>query len=653
MARLIVKSPYLKCGNDNSVSGYLRYIGTRERVEILPDDRPPTRKQEQLIKKLVKDFPGVKKLDEYSDYETKPAKANASAFITRALEENWSKVQQTDGYMKYIATRPRTERLGDHGLFGDEDDVDLEKSMEELDQYTGNVWTHIISLKREDAVRLGYDSAKAWMNLLRSNRNDIAAAMNIAPGNFRWYAAFHDEGEHPHVQMMAWSTVPSEAYLTREGIRKIKSTLTNQIFTQEMLHIYEQKSQSRDELVREAQRAIRKLAQEMARSICTEPTIEQKMEQLAGQLEIVKGKKSYGYLPKSVKKTVDEIVDKLEELPVVRECYDKWCLLQTDVENYYHDKPREKRKLSQEKEFRQIKNAVIQEAERIRLGEITFEDNDLAEHDEPEQVQGESNSCWELRQIIRDESLPLTDRDGTAEELEYLAEQGNPHAQFLMGQLYRDGPLLIPDSQRAEYWFTQASRQGLPDAQYSLGKLLLSDDWEVRDPDEGIRWLKEAAQNGSHYAAYRLGKLYLRGEVVPEDVPRAVEYLTASAEAGNQYAQYALGKLYLTGQEVQQDREAAWRWFCASAEQGNEYSQFFVNHFNDRHSPNVLLSVTKLLHHLGQIFRENSVPPAALVGQHIDRKRRRELQEKRIAMGHKPDDHEEEQNQSGMTMGGM
>ena len=249
MARLILKSPYLKCGGGNSVSGYLQYIGTRERVEILPDDRPPTRKQEQLVRKLVKDFPEAKELGEYLDYAEKPTKARASAFITRALEENWSAVQQSEGYMKYIATRPRAERLGDHGLFSDEDGVNLEQAMRELDQYTGNVWTHILSLKREDAARLGYDNAKAWMNLLRANRNDIAAAMNIQPNHFRWYAAYHDEGEHPHVHMMAWSTVPGEAYLTRDGIRKIKSTLTNQIFKQEMLHTYEQKSQSRDELV--------------------------------------------------------------------------------------------------------------------------------------------------------------------------------------------------------------------------------------------------------------------------------------------------------------------------------------------------------------------------------------------------------------------
>lgn len=652
MARLILKSPYLKCDGNSSVSGYLRYIGTREHVELLPDDRPPTRKQEQLVSKLVKDFPETKELGEYLDYKDKPTKANASVFITRALEENWPAVQQSDGYMKYIATRPRAERLGDHGLFGDEDGVDLAKAMEELDQYTGNVWTHIISLKREDAARLSYDNAKAWMNLLRSNRNDIAAAMNIQPNHFRWYAAFHDEGKHPHVHMMAWSTVPGEACLTRDGIRKIKSNLTNQIFKQEMLHTYEQKSQSRDELVREARRAIRKLTQEMARSICTEPAIEQKMAQLAGQLETVKGKKSYGYLPKSVKKTVDKVVDRLEEIPAVKACYAQWCALQSEVDSYYHDKPREKKKLFQEKEFRQIKNAVVQEAERIRLGEISFEDADLSDHDEPEQVQGESYDCWELRQIIRDDTLSLTDRDRAAEELEQLAGRGDPHAQYLLGQLYRDGPLLIPDSQKAKDWLTQAAEHGLPEAQYALGKLLLSDDPEVRDPEEGIRWMRKTVEKGNQWAAYRLGKEYLSGEFVSKDAAEAVDWFTKSAEAGNQYAQYMLGKLYLIGQGVQQDRAQAMDWFSRSAAQGNQYAQFFLEHQNSLHPPSVMLAATHLLYHISRIF-ENHALPHSSAGLHVDRKLRIKIQEKKIAMGHKPDDHEEEQSQGGMVMGGM
>ena len=652
MAGLIVKSLYIKGGDSGTASNYLKYIGTRERVEVLPDDRPPTRKQEQLVRKLVKDFPDAKELGEYLDYTEKPTKAHASSFITRALEENWSAVQQSEGYMRYIATRPRAERLGDHGLFSDEDSVNLEQAMRELDHYTGNVWTHILSLKREDAARLGFDNAKAWRTLLRANRHEIASVMNVPLNHFRWYAAFHDEGEHPHVHMMAWSTVPGEAYLTREGIRRIKSVLTNQIFRQEMLCTYEQKSQSRDELVREARRAIRKLTQEMARSICTEPAIEQKLEQLAEQLVTVKGKKSYGYLPKPVKKTVDEVVDKLEELPVVRECYDQWCALQSEVESYYHGNPREKKKLSQEKEFRQIKNAVIQEAERLRLGEPTFEDEGLDGQDEQLDDSKLSFACWELAQLLRDGRYPLELRDQWAGRLEDMAEQGDPHAQHLMGQLCRDGPLLIPDSQKARHWFAQAAEQDLPEAQYALGKLLLSDDWEVRDPEESVRWLQKAAGNGNHFAAYQLGKEYLTGEAVTKNTAKAVDWFTKSAEAGNQFAQYMLGKLYLAGQGMAQDQTQAMAWFSRSAAQGNQYAQFFLDRQNDLRPPSVMLAVTRLLYHMSRIFEERSLPRSD-TGLHIDRKRRQELLAKRIALGHKPDDHEEapRQDMDGMTMG--
>ena len=652
MAGLIVKSPYIKGGGGRSAGGYLRYIATRERVEILPDGRPPTRKQEQLIAKLTNDFSNVKSLPEYADYTEHPTKANASTLITMTLEEHWEEVRASDGYARYIATRPRAERLGDHGLFGDEDAVDLDAAMAEVSAYQGNIWTHIISLKREDASRLGYDNARAWCTLLQANRHEIAAAMNIPPNHFRWYAAFHDEGEHPHVHMMAWSTQPGEAYLTKEGIRRVKSTLTNQIFRQEMLHTYEQKSQSRDELVWEARRAIRRMPQEMVQSICSVPEIEQKMEQLAGQLETVKGKKSYGYLPKLVKKTVDEVVDGLEELPVVQQCYEQWLVLQNQVDSYYHDSPRVRKKLSQEKEFRQIKNAVIQEAERLRLGEPTFEDGELSERDEEVDEREISFACEELRWLLLDGRLPLEARDQAAERLERLAEQGDAHAQFVMGQLYRDGPLLIPDSQKAKRWFTLAAEHGMSKAQYALGKLLLSADPEVRDPDEGLRWLRRAAQRGNTYAAYWLGKEYLTGEHVPKSTDKSVGCFRSSAEQGNPFAQYMLGKLYLEGKAVSRDQEQSAQWFRRSAAQGNRYAHFFLDRQSDRRPPGVMLSVTRLLHHLGRIFRENA-PPATGPGIiQIDRKRLQQLREKRIALGHKPDDHPE-QGWGGMGMGGM
>ena len=653
MARLIVKSPYIKCGGGNSAGGYMRYIATRERVELIQNDRPPTRKQEQLIAKLVKDFPDAKEMGEYGDYQEHPTKANASAFISQALEENWSDVQKSDGYMKYIATRPRAERLGSHGLFGDKDGVELDKAMAELESYTGNVWTHIISLKREDAERLGYDNARAWRNLLRAHRNDIAAAMNIPPQDFRWYAAFHDEGDHPHVHMMAWSVKPGQAYLSQDGIRQIKSKLTNDIFQQEMLHLYEQKTVSRDQLVREVRQAMRELVQQMRTRICDHPEAERLMQELALQLETVKGKKSYGYLPKKQKALVDEIVDQMEQLPTVAECYEQWWQLQGQVEDFYSEKERHRPPLSRQKEFRQIKNAVIQEAETIRLGKITFEDEtlDLRQGDEVDNGKDVSWDFRTLRMDVQDEYSSLAERDDAVESMRELAENGDIHAQYFMGELYRDGPLLPPDWVMARYWFDKAAKQGYVAAQYALGKLYLSDDASVHDPELGIQWLEYAAYNGNHDASYRLGKEYLKGESVRRDTRKAMDHIYTSAQAGNLHAQYLLGKLLLQGKAVERDKEAGIQWLSQAAEQGHSYARCFLERQSASTAPKVFLAVTRLLHHMANIFQNNSLPQSGTGLTHIDRKRRQELREKRLVHGHKEDDHEEQQYGSwNMTM---
>ena len=623
----------------------MRYIATRERVELIQNDRPPTRKHEQLIAKLVKDFPDAKEMGEYGDYQEHPTKANASAFISQALEENWSDVQKSDGYMKYIATRPRAERLGSHGLFGDKDGVELDKAMAELESYTGNVWTHIISLKREDAERLGYDNARAWRNLLRAHRNDIAAAMNIPPQDFRWYAAFHDEGDHPHVHMMAWSVKPGQAYLSQDGIRQIKSKLTNDIFQQEMLHLYEQKTVSRDQLVREARQAMRELVQQMQTRICDHPEAERLMQELALQLETVKGKKSYGYLPKKQKALVDEIVDQMEQLPTVAECYEQWWQLQGQVEDFYSEKERHRPPLSRQKEFRQIKNAVIQEAETIRLGEITFEDEtlDLRQGNEVDNGKDVSWDFRTLRMDVQDEYSSLAERDDAVESMRELAENGDIHAQYFMGELYRDGPLLPPDWVMARYWFDKAAKQGYAAAQYALGKLYLSDDASVHDPELGIQWLEYAAYNGNHDASYRLGKEYLKGESVRRDTRKAMDHIYTSAQAGNLHAQYLLGKLLLQGKAVERDKEAGIQWLSQAAEQGHSYAQCLLERQSAPTAPEVFLAVTRLLHHMANIFQDNSLPQSGTGLIHADRKLREQLREKRLAHGHKEDDHEEQQ----------
>ena len=468
--------------------------------------------------------------------------------------------------------------------------------------------------------------------------------MNIPPGDFRWYAAFHDEGGHPHIHMMAWSAKPGQAYLSKDGIQKIKSVLTNDIFKQEMLHTYEQKSASRDELVRRARGEMKSLVQEMQTCIGSHPEVESLMMTLTAQLETVKGKKKYGYLPKAVKKTVDEIVDQMEQLPVINECYQVWWELQCQIEDFYSEKERRRPPLSQQKEFRSIKNAVVQEAENIRMGKVTFEDEAM---EEPTEFSDLLHDCRELWMVTQDDTAPMGDRDEAVAQLICKAESGDPDAQYLVGRLYRDGPVLIPDSVEAQYWFDQAAWQGMVAAQYALGQLYLTDDAEVHDTELGIQWLEYAAHHGSDLAAYRLGKEYLNGEIVERDSAKAQEYLTQSAKTGNQFAQYALGKLYLE----RGDKAEAHYWFTQSAARGNEYAQFFLDHWNNLKPPSVMLSVTLLLHQMGRIFQEQAPVPTVPGGIQIDRKRLVQLREKKIAMGHKPDDHEEQVPSQTMSMG--
>ncbi len=589
MARLIVKSPYIKGGGKG---GYAKYIATRDGVELLPS-----------------------------------------------------------GYMEYMAQRPRS-----HGLFGDSDTADLASAIQEVNEYPGNIWTHIISLKREDAERLGYDHAPQWRNLLRAHRNDIAAAMHIPPGDFRWYAAFHDEGDHPHVHMMAWSVKPGQAYLSKAGIQKIRSVLTNNVFQQEMLHAYEQKSKSRDGLVRESRRVMKELTRQMQEGICDAPSIEPLMQTLVMLLETVKGKKKYGYLPPKVKETVRKIVDHLELLPVVHKCYKTWWELQQEIEDYYAERSRERPPLSEQKEFRSILNAVLQEAENIRLGVVTFEDREMRDEVEDEELTASSHTLWEqvmayqeAKAVLCDEDASWVEQEEAVHVLERLWDEGLTVAAHQLGKCYRDGLGVIPDEEQAERWFRLSAQAGNDYSQYALGKLLQE---QGRIP-EAVAWYEQSSPQGNQYADYRLGKLYLTGKEVPKDVEKAVRHLTASAKAGNQYAQYTLGKLYLMGQDVPPDRVAALYWLTQAADQGNEYAQFFLDRWDTMGPPSVMLSVTRLLHRMAQTFREAPIPhDGTTMHLRADHKLRSAQQEKRIAMGHKEDDHEEPTHTWGsMTMG--
>ena len=392
------------------------------------------------------------------------------------------------------------------------------------------------------------------------------------------------------------------------------------------------------------------LAQKMQNAACEHPEAEQMIRELARESGSVKGKKSYGYLPKDLKRKVDAIVDQMELLPSVHECYGRWWKLQCRLNDFYAEKERQRPPLSQQKEFRQIKNAVLQVAEQVRQNEITFEDAGAEQDAEQNATYGIPYPVSAWYGMANDESMSLAERDEAAKQLEALADGGDRYAQYLTGILYRDGGLLIPDTEKARHYLELAAQQNHAAAQYALGRLLLSDDSEMQNSAQGLYWLERAAESGNDYAAYQLGKEYLSGKNTPKNPERAAEYVRMAAEQGNPYAQYLLGKLYLSGDGVPKDKDAAHDWFQKAQVQGHDYAGFFMDRIERPEPPNVLLSATRLLYHLGKIFQSNAPAPQSC-GVQIDRKRLAKLRRMRIAAGHKADDHEQDRMNNTMSMG--
>ena len=342
----------------------MKYIATREGVEVLTGKGPATEKQKEMVSKLLKDFPDMRDSFEYEDYKQAPTLHTASALISAALDSHMQNLQSENGYLRYIATRPGAEKHGAHGLFGREDNANLNAAMRDLTAHDGNVWTIIYSLHREDAERLGYNNAAAWRKLLVSQQNKFAEAFHIPASALHWYAAYHDADTHPHIHMMLWTD--QETVLKRDAVVKLRSVMINSIFQAELENLYIRKDAAYKDVSEAAREVMRELVDRME-SVSAQPaSIQQKLLELALELRTVSGKKQYGYLKTSLKDKVDEIVDELEKLPEVAAYYAVWNGLRDTLEGYYKNRPRQHNPLSQQKEFRTIKNAIIQEAERLR-----------------------------------------------------------------------------------------------------------------------------------------------------------------------------------------------------------------------------------------------------------------------------------------------
>lgn len=361
MVRIIVKSGYMKGKSHKEY--YVNYIATREGVEKFKSDygnMKATKKQQKLIQQLIKDYPTATGMFEYNDFKENPTRENASEFISSVIDTNLDDITTKENYIDYISHRPRVEKLGEHGLFSDAGlQFELNDVVKEIGEHEGNVWTHIISIKREDATRLGFDSVQSWMSLCQEKRNDLAKAMKIDPNNLKWFAAFHNEGHHPHIHMVAYSKNPKEGYLTKKGIESIRKQYAGSIFKNDLLHIYENQTANRDEIKKYSKEKVVEILNGMDHEHFDSSQIFNDLLKLKMSLKDYHGRMMYAYIPKESKQIINDILRELEKDKNIAQLYEQWYLYKQQGNETYNDTILERLPLLEQKEFKSIKNMIL------------------------------------------------------------------------------------------------------------------------------------------------------------------------------------------------------------------------------------------------------------------------------------------------------
>ena len=568
MARLITKFKYLKPEDRKNVGGYAEYIATREGVENIDESKrnaPATNKQKQLIKKILSDFPDSRSSLEYEDYLKDKTIGTASEFITRMLEENADEMMHTTTYADYIATRPRAERFGSHGLFTDDGvAVDLKKVSDELNAHTGNVWTAIVSLRREDAERLGYDNGSRWRDMLRSQTQALSENLKIPMSHLRWFAAFHNESHHPHIHSIAYSTNPNEGYLSEKGVMALRSSFAKDIFAQDLLCEYKKQTEHRNALKVQSREILAELIAKINSGTYDNPQVEDLLQALAKRLAVTNGKKQYGYMRKDIKEIINNIVDELGKDERIAALYDLWYESKETALKVYTESRPERLSLSQNKEFKSVKNMVIAEAMKLNLPTDEVEETDEPTEPDCEPTTEETESP--------DPPPPMDEYERTVAD----ADKGNKWSQYRVAKfmLNRDGDHYDP--KKAVEYLTKSAKQGYTVAKYMLGKLYLRGEDVPKQMLHALHWLESAVQDDNQYTEYLLGKVLLKGEDVERDTERAESLLSRSAEQGNKYAAYTLGKAYLDGDILAQNIDEAVRLLNLSASKGFAPAQFIL-----------------------------------------------------------------------------
>lgn len=592
MSRLVTKFKYLKPDTSLSVGGYAKYIGTREGVEKIDDTfklSPATAKQKKLIGQIVRDYPDSKAMHEFDDYQKNPTVGAASEFISRSVEENADQMVDSKTYADYIATRPGAERCGTHGLFTTEGvQVNLSQVSRELNAHTGNVWTIIISLRREDAERLGFSNGKRWREMLRTEDAAIASALNIPITNLRWYGAFHNASHHPHIHLIAYSKEPTQGYLTKSGVNKLRASFAKVIFQQDLQATYKKQMAHRDDLRLHGRELISEIVSQINSGVYDNPALEEKLLKLADRLSRTGGKKQYGYLKADVKAIVDSIVDDLSGNEQIAALYDLWYQQREEVIRTYTDEMPQRIALADNNEFKTIKNAVIQEAMNIVANRtLADEDDDSSDVDSPEVDPDLYVPSDDTVQIDPEDSLP-TEKEPDRKKSWWTDEYKRART-FLYGA--KDSP---PDPEKAFTLMQLEAETGNGFAMHDLGKMLLSGLGCDKDEEAAQRWFEKALESfiqeeadtkNPAYLQYRIGKMYSFGYGVEQDCLQAAQWYEKSVAGKNVFAAYSLGNLYHRGQGVTQDEDRAYSLFLMAA--------------NDSKKPNAYAAYT-----LGRMCRE-------------------------------------------------
>ena len=605
MSQIIVTSRYLKSGTETKRKNYTRYIATRETVEIREQniterEAPATEKQQELLSNLLKDFPEAKKYLEYEDYKNDSTVENASELISAIIEHNADVIGNRQNFVGYMAMRPGVEKRGFHGLFNDKDEpIILNQAADEIANHPGNVWSHVVSLRREDAIRLGYDNSDRWRDLVKRHISDIAKAQRIPLCNLKWYAAFHDTTHHPHIHLLVYSTNAKQGFLTKHGIDKIRSVFANDIFYDDLQSIYQEQTIRRDELKAESKKYVENLLKEITEGDFENAELEKLIKTLKTQLKNCKGKKVYGYLPPNVKETVDKVFKELLKDKSIQSLYEKWCELERQKYKTYTQKEKEFPPLYENKVFHSVRNSIIGQV--LNMDSLTgFVDNI---DPEPTEITTDEDIPPPIEDYITEEDFKWNDEGVEYNTYDFKSDS---HYYIKWSTSYKEACKIIYDKksekkdyEKAEQLLIKEADSGNVLAVHDLGKLYSTNKLGNKDEEKSSEYYREALNGFTEiepnadfmfpyesdyqksvdmrsYIWYRIGKMHCYGLGTEQNYAQAFGWFLKSAEEGNKFGQYTLGNLYYYGNGTDKDLSQAFQWYMKSAEQGQPYASYSI-----------------------------------------------------------------------------